>query len=229
MDITWYGHSCFRLNERNYGSVVIDPYDHNEIGYEPLKLKADVVISSNDQPGHNYLNGIVKSDPFVITRPGEYEINEIYITTHGTNGKGEPRNLISVIEYNGVFVAHMGNIKRPPTQSEIESLGTIHVLMIPVGGGAAMNASQALETISKIQPNYVIPMHYAVPRTIPTLDPLDKFLKEMGIAMPEETYTTFKVPSLVNMGEDQDTKIIVMNHPLGNEMADSAEEAGDAA
>ena len=71
MDITWYGHSCFRMTERNFGSVVCDPYDYEKIGYEPLKLKADIVTMSNDKPGHSFLPGI-KTEPFVINRPGEY-------------------------------------------------------------------------------------------------------------------------------------------------------------
>lgn len=233
MDITWYGHSCFRLNERNFGSVVCDPYDHEAIGYDPLKLKADIVCCSNEKPGHHYLNGIVKSEPFIIDRPGEYEINEIYIHSIASSKKDEPMNLINVIEINGIFVAHMGNIKRTPTQQEVEELGTVHVLMIPVGGGAGLNASLALETISKIQPRFVLPMHYAVPRTIPELDPLDKFLKEMGIPMPEELPTSFKVPTLSNMSDDDDTKVIILKHPSAGEIesVESAapEEAGDAA
>ena len=152
MDITWYGHSCFRINERNFGSVVCDPYDYEKIGYEPLKLKADIVTMSNDKPGHSFLPGI-KTEPFVIDRPGEYEINNIFITGHQTTGKGEPRNTIFVIEINGLFVAHMGNINRPPTQTEVEELGTVNVLLVPVGGGAGLNAAQAVETIRMIQPN----------------------------------------------------------------------------
>ena len=101
MDITWYGHSCFRMTERNFGSVVCDPYDYEKIGYEPLKLKADIVTMSNDKPGHSFLPGI-KTEPFVINRPGEYEINNIFITGHATNKKGEPRNTIFVCEINGL-------------------------------------------------------------------------------------------------------------------------------
>ena len=102
----------------------------------------------------------IKTEPFVINRPGEYEINNIFITGHATNKKGEPRNTIFVCEINGLFVAHMGNINRPPTQTEVENLGTVNVLLIPVGGGAGLNAAQAVETIRMIQPNIVIPMHY---------------------------------------------------------------------
>ena len=230
MDITWYGHSCFRMTERNFGSVVCDPYDYEKIGYEPLKLKADIVTMSNDKPGHSFLPGI-KTDPFVINRPGEYEINNIFITGHATNKKREPRNTIFVIEINGLFVAHMGNINRPPTQNEVEKLlenvGEVHVLLIPVGGGAGLNASQAVETIRMIQPKIVIPMHYSVARTLPELDPLSKFLKEMGVSTVDQTYTTYKVPAPDKLPED--TQLVILDHPLGNETLDDdpAEEKAE--
>ena len=231
MDITWYGHSCFRLNERNLGSVVCDPYDYEKIGYEPLKLKADIVTVSTQKPGHNYTAGI-KTNAFVIDSPGEYEINDIFVTGHAVNRKGEPRSSLYVIEFNGVFVAHLGCINRPPTESEVESLGDVDVLLVPVGGGSSLNAEQAAETIRMIQPRFAIPMHYAVARTIPELDPLSKFLKVMGISEVPETYTTFKVPAASKDEKDEatkETKIIIMEHPLGNESAADEEEASDAA
>jgi L-ascorbate metabolism protein UlaG (beta-lactamase superfamily) len=51
MEITWYGHFCFRLTERNYTTVVTDPFDHKAVGYDALKLKADIVTVSHDAGG----------------------------------------------------------------------------------------------------------------------------------------------------------------------------------
>ena len=137
--------------------------------------------------------------------------------------QSKPReHCTQLIEINGLFVAHMGNINRPPTQTEVEELGTVNVLLIPVGGGAALNASQAVETIRKIQPNIAIPMHYSVARTLPNLDPLSKFLKEMGITQVDQTFTTFKVPAPDKLPED--TQLVILDHPLGNEMPDDTPE-----
>lgn len=88
MEITWYGHSCFRITERNLATVVTDPYDHRAVGYAPLKLKADIVTVSHSAPGHNYL-AAVKGEPYVITGPGEYEIGGVFITGLQTNGTGK--------------------------------------------------------------------------------------------------------------------------------------------
>ncbi len=217
MEITWYGHSCFRITERGMGTVVCDPYNHQAIGYEPLKLKSDIVTVSCSQPGHNFVNG-VKGDPFVIDGPGEYEINSVFINGYRTSSKNEDpfQNTLYVIEYNGIFVAHLGDLNRIPTMSELENYGTIHVLLTPVGGGNALNSSKAVEIISLIKPNVVIPMHYSVPLTVPELDPLSKFLKEMGITQTEDVYPSYKISNVSQLPEE--TKVIILNHPQHNEM-----------
>ena len=184
MEITWYGHSCFRLTQRRMIAVVADPYDPAETGLPPLKLKADVVTISHDAPGHNYLKA-VKGARRVITGPGEYEIGGVFITAIRTNGKkrktATQRNLVCLFDYDGVTVAHLGNLQQVPTQSEIEALGTVDVALVPVGGGGALNAAQAAEVISLLEPAIVVPMHYRLPGSKAELAPLGKFLKEMGV------------------------------------------------
>jgi len=76
MEITWYGHSCFRLTERSMATVVTDPFDSGVVGYEPLKLRADIVTVSHDAPGHNYTTA-VKGTSHEITGAGEYEIGGV--------------------------------------------------------------------------------------------------------------------------------------------------------
>jgi hypothetical protein len=86
MEITWYGHSCFRFTERNLATIVADPYDHNEIGYQQLKLKADIVTTSHDEPGSNYFKA-VRGSKWQITGPGEYEIGSVFLTAVPANGR----------------------------------------------------------------------------------------------------------------------------------------------
>ena len=194
MEITWYGHSCFRLTERNYATVVTDPYDNKSIGYDSLRLKSDIVTVSHDAPGHNFTDA-VKGVSHVIDGPGEFEIGGVFITgvqsDSASSGKKKknsdqsPRNTIYVFDYDGITVAHLGDLNVTPTQSEIESLGTVNVVLIPVGGGMGLNAAKAAEVISLIEPNLVIPMHYSTPATKLSLDSLNKFIKEMGLSKPE--------------------------------------------
>jgi L-ascorbate metabolism protein UlaG (beta-lactamase superfamily) len=185
MEITWYGHSCFRLVERSMAAVVTDPYDHRTIGYELLTLRGDIVTVSHDAPGHNFVS-VVKGRSHVLTGPGEYEIGGVFITGVQTNGQGkrgsdEPRNTLYVFDYEGVTVAHLGDLRRVPSQTEIEALGTVNVALVPVGGGGGLNASKAAEVVSLIEPGIVIPMHYHTPASNIKLAPLNRFLKEMGL------------------------------------------------
>lgn len=185
MEITWYGHSCFRLTERGMATVVTDPFDYNVAGYEPLKLRADIVTISHDAPGHNFDSG-VKGKSHILTTPGEYEIGGVFITGVQTNGHGKrtaenPRNTLYVFDYNGVTIAHLGDLRRVPSQTEIEALGTVHVALVPVGGGGGLNAAKAAEVVSLLEPGIVIPMHYSTPASQIKLAPLGKFLKELGL------------------------------------------------
>jgi L-ascorbate metabolism protein UlaG (beta-lactamase superfamily) len=201
MEITWYGLSCFRLMERGLATVVADPYDHQVAGYEALKLRADIVTISHDAPGHNYANA-VKGVSHLITGPGEFEIGGVFVTGIQTNGhtrkSDEPRNTLYVFDFDGVTVAHLGDLRRVPTQPEVEALGTVHVALVPVGGGGGLTAAKAAEVVSLLEPGYVIPMHYATPGSALKLGPLNKFLKEMGLgsveAQPSLKVTRSTVP-----------------------------------
>ncbi len=218
MEITWYGHSCFRLTERNMATVVTDPFDNKAIGYEPLKLKADIVTVSHDAPGHNNTEA-VKGASHVINGAGEFEIGGVFITGVQTDGgsakkkskEQNTRNTIYVFDYDGITVAHLGDLKDTPSQSEIESLGTINVALVPVGGGGGLNAAKAAEVISLIEPNLVIPMHYSTPAAKLSLDSLNKFIKEMGLSKPESQ------PSLrvTRSGLPSETHVVVLEYQSG--------------
>lgn len=215
MEINWYGHSCFRLTERNYATVVTDPFDSKAVGYDPLKLKSDIVTVSHEAPGHSNRDA-VKGVSYVIDGPGEFEIGGVFITgVQSDSGSGkkkskEPstRNTIYVFDYDGITVAHLGDLKQTPTQSEIESLGTVNVVLVPVGGGNGLNAAKAAEVISLIEPNLVIPMHYSTPAAKVSLDSLNKFIKEMGLSKAE-TQPSLKV---TRSGLPNETHVIVLDY-----------------
>jgi L-ascorbate metabolism protein UlaG (beta-lactamase superfamily) len=219
MEITWYGHSCFRLTERSYATVVTDPFDSKSIGYDSLKLKSDIVTVSHDAPGHNNTDA-VKGTSHVIDGAGEFEIGGVFITGVQTDGSGSGkkkakkdgeasgRNTVYVFDYDGITVAHLGDLRDVPTQSEIESLGTINVALVPVGGGGGLNAAKAAEVISLIEPNLVIPMHYSTPAAKLSLDSLNKFIKEMGLSKAE-TQPSIKV---TRSSLPSETHVVVLDY-----------------
>jgi L-ascorbate metabolism protein UlaG (beta-lactamase superfamily) len=214
MEITWYGHSCFRLTERNFATVVTDPFDSKSIGYEPLKLKADIVTVSHDASGHNNA-AAVKGSSHTIDGPGEFEIGGVFITGVQTDGAGGrkkkdagPRNTLYVFDYDGITVAHLGDLQQVPSQAEIEALGTVNVALVPVGGGGGLNAAKAAEVISLLEPNIVVPMHYATADAKVTLDSLNKFIKEMGLSKP----TAQPSLKITRSGLPDETRVVVLDY-----------------
>ena len=214
MEITWYGHSCFRLTERNFATVVTDPFDHKTVGYDALKLKAEIVTISHDAPSHSYSEA-VKGTTHVLTGAGEFEIGGVFITAIQTasggrsaKAKDKASNTLFVYDYDGITVAHLGDMQDTPTQSEVEALGTVNVLLIPVGGGSGLNAAKAAEVVSLLEPNIVIPMHYSTPDAKVNLESLNKFLKEMGLGRIESQ------PSLkvTRSGLPDETKVVVLDY-----------------
>ena len=214
MEITWYGHSCFKLSDRGQATVVCDPYDHEQVGYTSLKLKADIVTVSHESPSHSYLKA-VKGEPYVISGPGEYEIGGVFITGLRTNHRKKkdqllPPNTLYLIDYSGINIVHLGDMVQVPTQTEVEDLGPVHIALVPVGGVSSLNASQASEAISLFEPNIVIPMHYATPASKIKSDPIAKFLKEMGLSTIE-TVPSYKITSPDTLPEE--TQVVVLDYP----------------
>jgi L-ascorbate metabolism protein UlaG (beta-lactamase superfamily) len=210
MQITWYGLSCFRLTERGMATVVTDPFDNAVVGFEPLKLRADIISVSHDMPGHNHTEA-VKGATHTLTGPGEFEIGGVFITAIQTLGKkedGNGKNTLYVFDYDGVTVAHLGDLSRVLTQSEVEALGTVHVALVPVGGGGGLNPAKAAEVISMIEPGIVIPMHYKTNGDKLNLAPLSKFLQEMGLSdlepQPSLKVTSSSVP--------EETRVVILDY-----------------
>jgi L-ascorbate metabolism protein UlaG (beta-lactamase superfamily) len=189
MEIVWHGLSCFRFIERGLGSVVTDPYGA-ESGLPELKLRADIVTVSHDEPCHNNVKAI-KGIRRLVTGPGEYEIGGVFVTGLSMiQKKGDPQNgsapnTLYVFDFEGLAVAHLGSLSYVPSQGEIENLGQVQIALVPVGGGNALTPSQASEVISLIEPSIVIPMQYKTGKETPMLGEVTPFLKEMGITSLE--------------------------------------------
>jgi len=215
MEITWYGNSCFRITERNFATVVTDPFDSAVAGYTPLKLKAEIVTVSSNDLSHNNIS-VVKGNPFVIEGPGEYERGGVFLTGIQTtplkSENKELRNTIYVLDYGSITVLHLGQTNMVPSQTMIEELGNINIALVPVGAGCGLNASKAAEVISMLEPNIVIPMHYETPHSKLDLDPLSKFLKEMGLT-ELETMESYKIASSGNFSEEG-TQVIALDPKL---------------
>ena len=182
MDITWLGHSCFRIKGNN-AVVITDPFPP-DLGYKLGKQTANIVTVSHQHPSHSYIQGI-EGDPKVIKGPGEYEISGVLVIGIGAyhdaiKGQSRGKNNIYLMEIDGVAVCHAGDLGHVLSDDQVEELGNVDVLMLPVGGVSTINATLAAEVVRKVEPKVVIPMHYGTPQTTRELDPVEHFLKEMG-------------------------------------------------
>jgi L-ascorbate metabolism protein UlaG (beta-lactamase superfamily) len=195
MEIKWYGLGCFRLSEDGLPPVVLDPFDESETGLPLPKDPAGIVVSTRliDKPelvGWDNLRGVSRT----IAGPGEYEIGGVFITgvassrerskneaSKGHEGRGSNVNVIYTVDMQGVTVAHLGEIERAPTQSEVEALGRVNVLLVPVGVQGGMTPAKASEAVSLIEPDIVVPMQYQIPNLKLQRKSVSGFLKEMGL------------------------------------------------
>ena len=183
MDITWYGHACFRIREKGV-AIVTDPYS-KEIGYALPRIRADVVTVSHAHKGHSYARGF-RGSPRVLQHPGEYEVGGVFITgvpTFHDAKKGTERgqNIAFLFDFDGLTVCHLGDLGHVLTQNQVELLDGINVLLTPVGGISTVTAAKAAEVVSQLEPNIVIPIHYRTPGSSRKLGSVSRFLKAMGV------------------------------------------------
>ena len=182
MEISWLGHSCFQLRGKNV-TLITDPFSP-QLGHSLGKISAPIVTISHNHPGHNFAGG-VDGDPRIVRGPGEYEISDVLITgvaSYHDNKHGQElgRNTIYVIHMDDLIVCHLGDLGHILQEEQLEEVADADVLLIPIGGQHTINATQAAEVISQVEPHIVIPMHYS-PSIGDVPNPLDKFCREMGI------------------------------------------------
>ncbi len=190
MNINWYGQSCFQITlqkqkkDKEKVSIVIDPFSE-KTGLKLPKLKGHILLSTHDHFDHNNTEA-VEGDPFVINSPGEYELHNVFIqgvSSYHDQEKGAERgiNTIFSLETEGLRICHLGDFgEKELSSKQMENIGEVDILMIPVGGVYTIDAKDAVRVISQIEPRIVIPMHYKIPGLDVDLDDLSPFLKALG-------------------------------------------------
>lgn len=182
MEISWLGHSCFHLRGKNV-TLITDPFSP-QLGHSLGKVSAPIVTISHNHPGHNSVESI-SGDPRIVRGPGEYEISDVLITGVASyhddkHGQELGRNTIYIIHMDDLVICHLGDLGHVLQEAQLEEVADADILLVPIGGQHTINAAQAAEVISQVEPHIVIPMHYSHP-TGDAPNSLDKFCREMGI------------------------------------------------
>lgn len=213
MDITYLGHSSFRLKGKT-ASLITDPFDPKFVGLKYPSNEADIVTISHNHNDHNQ-SQLVKGVRMAVNGPGEYEISGISIigipSFHDAK-KGEERgkNTIYVFEVDGLRIAHLGDLGEVLSDEQISQLGNIDVLMIPVGGEYTIGPKEAVKVVGEVDPYFVIPMHYKVDGLSPQfskLEPVETFLSECGLTVERIDKFSLKKEDIL---EDQSAKVILL-------------------
>jgi L-ascorbate metabolism protein UlaG (beta-lactamase superfamily) len=209
MDVTWLGHGCFRLRGKN-AAVITDPYPP-AIGLRLAKQDADLVTISHEHDNHSYAE-VVRGEPYIIRGPGEYEVKDVSViglpSFHDSEkGAKRGRNTVYLIEIDDVRICHLGDLGHKLDDAEAETVASVDVLLVPVGGRTAINAVEAADVVRQLEPRYVVPMHYAIPGLKVELDGVERFLKEMAVtAMEPQPKLTVQASS----AGEWDTKVVIL-------------------
>jgi len=162
MKLKWWGHSCF-LIEEDGKKIITDPYD-DSLPYSKVDDRPDIVTVSHDHFDHNAVERLEGDFEVVKTKDGYQDDNiEIKgIKTFHDKDEGEDRgeNLIFTMQFSDKKLCHIGDLGHPLTEDEFSQLEDIDILLIPVGGYYTINADEAFEIAQKIDPKYIVPMHY---------------------------------------------------------------------
>ena len=213
MEITYIGHSCFKVKTKNL-TLVFDPYDPKKTGYALPKLSADIVLVSHDHFDHNFVSG-VSDYKLLIDKPGEYETKGVFIygleSFHDNKqGKERGKNNLFHVEADGLNLLHLGDLGHELSKETLEQIPSVDILFVPVGGTYTIDAEEAAEVISQIEPAVVIPMHYQTSDLTglsKDLDKLDKFLDEMGV---EDEVKKVKELKITKADITEETEVIVI-------------------
>jgi hypothetical protein len=206
MELQYFGGNCIKINAKKASIVVDDNLD--SLGQKSIQTEKDIALFTSPH---------VKNDRgayFRIDGPGEYEVSDISIQGISARAHIDEEKTLNATMYRIIVddtrIAVVGHIHPDLTEDELEALGTIDILVIPIGGsGYTLDGIGAHKVINKISPKIVIPTHYAdkglnyeVPQS-----PLEEAVKPIGIE-PSDTLDSLK---LKNAEYGEGAKLIVLN------------------
>jgi L-ascorbate metabolism protein UlaG (beta-lactamase superfamily) len=192
MQIYWHGYSSVRIEatqSQQEVSLVTDPFETEGSVKFPRSLSPDLLVLSH-QDRKRFAVDAVQGAPFIVSEPGEYEVKGLYV-----QGIQDPyidsgtatRPVMYRMVVENLAIGFLGQIHRKLTDMEIEELGDIDILLLPVGGGDVLNSKLASEAISLIEPRVVVPLYHDIPGLKAPLEHVDQFCKALGVCKRQDS------------------------------------------
>ena len=215
MYISWLGQSCFKIQDKTTPdgiTIVTDPFDKS-IGLKVPNFEADIVTVSHDHHDHNNTSAL-RGNPFIINSAGEYDRKGVMIEgveSYHDDKQGTKlgKNIIYRIEIDDITIVHLGDLGQILDNKQLEKIGGADILLVPVGGTYTLDAKNAVEVVSQIEPRIVIPMHYKTKNLKISLDGADKFIKELGLKPTIEEKLKISKKDL----PAEDMELVILGNP----------------
>ena len=182
MKLKWLGHACFLITSEAGLRIITDPYPSGGgIMYAPVNETADIVVVSHDHFDHNAVS-TVPGSPEVVTGSGTKNVKGVEfkgIATYHDDSKGSQRgdNTVFCFSVDGVKLCHLGDLGHSLSREQIDEIGDMDVLLIPVGGFFTIDANVAGQVCDDLKPKVIVPMHYKTPKLDFPISGVEDFVK----------------------------------------------------
>jgi len=218
MKIKWYGHAAFLVTSDQGVKIITDPYESGAYGgqlsYGKIKDQADIVLTSHDHADHNDTKSLPGS-PEIVKGSGSKTVKGISIkgiSTYHDPSKGSERgaNTIFTFSIDGIDICHLGDLGHILSEKELAEIGSVDILLIPVGGYFTIDAKEATRVAEQIKPKVLIPMHFKTEKCGFPITPVEDFLKgKSNPKRPKTSEVAFEKKTL-----PQQMEIVVLEHAL---------------
>ncbi len=189
MELSYFGVNCLRIATKKAQIVIDDNLD--KVGLKSITKPSDISLKTfAGVPDHG--------SRFCADMPGEYEISGVVI--HGIaarshmNKEGKQSSVIYTIAADDLKVAVLGHIYPDLSEEQLEQIGTVDIVVVPVGNnGYTLDGVGALKLIKQIEPKAVIPTHYAdkaIKYEVPQVE-LAEAVKNLAME-PSETLAKYR-------------------------------------
>ena len=213
MKVKWLGHASFLITSDTGIKIITDPYEPDErLKYGEIKESADIVTVSHEHGDHSNVSA-VRGNPEAVRGTAKVKGIEFKgIPTYHDDAEGQQRgkNTIFCFEVDGVRVCHLGDLGHLLSDKQAAELGSVDILLIPVGGNYTIDAKVASRLCDKLKPKVIIPMHFKNDRCIFPIAGVDEFLQgKEGVSRLDASEAEFKQGEL-----PATTKIVVLKPAL---------------